>query len=446
MTHPLSHALALLLPVALGVGPGVAPGPTGAPAGAAAVMPLAVAGVHGVARFAGDASYGEPAYPAAALEAVGARVQMLPGGARVIILGDTLRFTDFSPFFHLRGRTLQLASMVYRRGGRVYWPRDLFIHWLPTRFARHFKYRDGVLAMADASAARMARAAAAPIETVAPAASRSGGSAAPGAPGAAAPASATSKDPAPSSPADSAARARALNAHRLVVLDPGHGGRDPGRIGPDGVMEKTVTLAIAKRLAAVLRSRGYHVRMTRTTDTLISLADRPRMANKWKADYPEALFMSIHANAYTGHAEGYETYFLSQAKTQDERRVAAMENSAVKYETKAPGPKQDDISLILNNLKNNFYLHASDDLAEDVQKELSKFQPGPNRGVKQAGFRVLVGALMPAVLVETDFISDRKEERLLDTGSFQEKIAHGLADAIDDFFDSHEHLWRTAGR
>ncbi len=232
---------------------------------------------------------------------------------------------------------------------------------------------------------------------------------------------------------------------RLVVVDAGHGGRDPGKVGPDGVREKDVTLAIAKRLATALRERGYEVRMTRTTDTLIALADRPRMANRWKNGRPAALFVSIHANAYRGSAEGFETYFLSDARTDDERRVAEMENAAVAYEERPAQAAGDDVGQILNGLRNDFYVHASDDLAEEVQRELAGFHPGPNRGVKQAGFRVLVGAFMPAVLVETAFISDRAEERLLATDGFQQKLALAIGDAIDRFFDRHEHLWVSAG-
>ncbi len=235
-----------------------------------------------------------------------------------------------------------------------------------------------------------------------------------------------------------------MGAGRVVVIDAGHGGRDAGRIGPDGVREKDVTLALSKQLGAVLRQRGYEVHLTRARDTLISLADRPRRANEWKAGRAASLFVSIHCNAGVPGSRGFETYFLSDARTEDERRVAEMENEATRYED-AGATTGSDVDRILNNLRNDYYIHASDDLAEIVQRRLAAFEPGPNRGVKQAGFRVLVGAFMPAVLVETAFISDRKEERLLAGSAFQDRIAHALADAVDAFFLSHPRLVHAGG-
>ncbi|MBX6365685.1 MAG: N-acetylmuramoyl-L-alanine amidase, partial [Gemmatimonadetes bacterium] len=243
----------------------------------------------------------------------------------------------------------------------------------------------------------------------------------------------------------SARRAPGKSDVRVVVIDAGHGGKDPGRIGPAGVREKDITLLLAKRLASLLEGRGYEVHLTRTRDTLIALADRPRMANEWKAGRPAAVFISIHCNGGPSSANGFETYFLSDARTEDARRVAEMENAAERYEDKPPAAKPE-VDGILNNLRNDFYVKASDDLAEAVQRRLATIHPGPNRGVQQAGFRVLVGAFMPAVLVETAFISNRAEERLLSQSSFQGKLVWAVAEAIESFFDSHEHLWADAGR
>lgn len=246
-------------------------------------------------------------------------------------------------------------------------------------------------------------------------------------------------------PAAALARAAASDtASRVVVIDAGHGGRDSGRIGPDGVREKDVTLKLAKRLGALLRRQGYEVHLTRTTDTLIALADRPRMANHWKAGRPASLFISIHCNAGVPGSRGFETYFLSDARTEDERRVAEMENAAAQYEEKHD-ESGSDVDRILNTLRNDYYIRASDDLAEIVQRRLARIEPGPDRGVKRAGFRVLVGAFMPAVLVETAFISDRREERLLASASFQRELVSALGDAVDAFFASHPRLVDAAG-
>lgn len=228
---------------------------------------------------------------------------------------------------------------------------------------------------------------------------------------------------------------------KVVVIDAGHGGRDPGKVGPNGLPEKSVTLSVATKLAALLKSEGYEVHMTRTTDTLISLADRPRFANQWKNGRPAALFVSIHANAGVSAAQGFETYFLSDPRTADERRVAEMENSAVAFEEKKVGGPA--LEQLLIGLRNDYYQRASNDFAEVIQKQLTSFHPGPSRGVKQAGFRVLVGALMPAVLVEIAFISNPAEAQLLGTSSFQDKIAFSLSRSIASFFDSHEYLWQA---
>ncbi|HET7321577.1 MAG TPA: N-acetylmuramoyl-L-alanine amidase [Longimicrobiaceae bacterium] len=226
---------------------------------------------------------------------------------------------------------------------------------------------------------------------------------------------------------------------RLVVVDAGHGGVDPGAHGPSGTQEKSVTLAVAKKLAAILRDEpDLEVRMTRTRDTLIALHDRPRMANGWRQEGGRsrpALFISIHANANRDRsAHGFETFFLSEAKTEDARRVAKMENAAQQYETESE-PASDALSFILNDLRQNHYLRASDRWAEVIQDRLAETEPGPDRGVKQAGFVVLNGAFMPAVLVEIGFITNPREERFLTDPDSQRQIARQLARAILDFFD-----------
>jgi N-acetylmuramoyl-L-alanine amidase len=220
-----------------------------------------------------------------------------------------------------------------------------------------------------------------------------------------------------------------------VVIDAGHGGVDPGAIGPTGAREKDITLAVARQLAAILRADPtIEVRMTRDRDTLIALTDRPRMANAWRGDGQDAVFMSIHTNAADSRTVwGFETFFLSDAKTEDARRVAEMENAAQRFETERP--KLDPLSFIMHDLRQNKYLRDSSDWAALIQHRLAAVHPGPNRGVKQAGFVVLNGAFMPAVLVEIGFISNPREEQLMRRAYHQRQIAQQLAHGVRDFFE-----------
>lgn len=229
-------------------------------------------------------------------------------------------------------------------------------------------------------------------------------------------------------------RAQALP---LVVIDAGHGGVDPGARGPAGTREKDIALEVARELAARLNERGgVEVRMTREADILVPLAERARMANRWRDEGGSgrrALFVSIHANAHEARSvRGFETYFLSEALTEDARRVAAFENSAQRFENGALA--DDALGFIFNDLRQNHYLRASSEGASIVQRRLAGAQAGPDRGVKQAAFVVLEGAFMPAVLVELGFISNPQEERLLASREYQRDAARRLAAAVGDIF------------
>jgi N-acetylmuramoyl-L-alanine amidase len=158
------------------------------------------------------------------------------------------------------------------------------------------------------------------------------------------------------------------------------------------------------------------------------------MANRWKDEGQPAVFLSIHANANESRSEkGFETYFLAEARTADARRVEQFENAAMQYEESPPpaGP----LGFILTDLRQNQYLRESSGWAQIIQDRLREMHPGPDRGVKQAGFAVLRGTFMPAVLVEVGFISNRNEEQLLADADAQERIARKLADAVRDYFD-----------
>ena len=231
---------------------------------------------------------------------------------------------------------------------------------------------------------------------------------------------------------------------RLVVVDAGHGGPDNGMTGPLGapisIYEKDVTLSVAKKLGVQLKSRGLRVLYTRTTDTLIALSDRGRIANQAGGD----LFISVHVNAASmdwkdpAAGRGFETYFLAEARTEDARRVEEMENQSVRFETDAKVSKDDALSYILSDMKQNEHLRESSELAELVQKHLATMHPGPNRGVKQAGFRVLVTAFMPAVLVEIGFGTNKAEAEYLNDPRNQTAIATAIADAAVDYLRAYE--------
>jgi N-acetylmuramoyl-L-alanine amidase len=249
-------------------------------------------------------------------------------------------------------------------------------------------------------------------------------------------------------PAPPPAKARSFT----VIVDAGHGGPDRGMRGPIGadweIREKDITLDVSLALRDALQERGVSVVMTRSTDTLIALSDRGRIANAKKGD----VFLSIHVNAANpnwkqpGAARGFETYFLSEAKTEDARRVEAMENEVVKYEISHGDAANDPLSFIVHDLEQNQHLRESSELAATVQRSLAKMHPGPDRGVKQAGFRVLVTAFMPAVLVEIGFGTNAAEARYLRDPGRQREIAASIADATMQYLAGYQRRANAASQ
>jgi N-acetylmuramoyl-L-alanine amidase len=224
-----------------------------------------------------------------------------------------------------------------------------------------------------------------------------------------------------------------LRFPHAIVIDPGHGGVDPGNPGlyfPGRLAEKDITLSIGRLLRAELARRGLGARLTRTTDTLIDLTARGASCG---VDCD--LFVSIHVNAMPpgrrrGQTGGVETYFLSDAKTEDQKRVAKMENEAIRFETGASGAATGEVGFILRDLQSNEYLRESARLAELVQQDVSAVHPGGNRGVQQAGFMVLTTARRPAILVEAGFATNRADGAFLASGLGQHKIASAIAGGI----------------
>jgi N-acetylmuramoyl-L-alanine amidase len=234
-------------------------------------------------------------------------------------------------------------------------------------------------------------------------------------------------------PALPAAASKSGKSHaqgiRKIVLDPGHGGKDPGAIGAGGVTEKDVVLKVAKKLAAKLkREMGVEVVLTRTDDRFIALEDRTAMANAEAAD----LFISLHMNAsHNGEARGVETYYLDNTTDEASIRLAARENSTSRKNV-------SDLQFILSDMMQNMKLEDSVTLAHNLQSAVVGTLGGhlrevKNLGVKKALFYVLVGARMPSVLVEMFFITNREEERAMSQTRLQEAMADALYDGIQQY-------------
>lgn len=270
------------------------------------------------------------------------------------------------------------------------------------------------------------------------------------APASSAPASRPTTEPAaPSRAADAPA---GLSRRYTVAVDAGHGGVDPGNPGVvlNGrrVNEARLTLEMAKRLESELRSRGIDVVMTRPEDRLVPLDRRGPIANARRAD----LFISLHTNAANPNwrngsaVRGVETYFLATARTEDERRVAAMENEVVRFEVETNPREGDPLGFILNDIAQNEHLRESSDLAQLVQDALAAKHPGPSRGVKQAGFMVLSKAFMPAILVEVGFGTNIEDARWMASTAGQRDIAQSISDAVLEYLRHYERRTRATGR
>ncbi len=221
---------------------------------------------------------------------------------------------------------------------------------------------------------------------------------------------------------------------KTIIIDAGHGGKDPGAIGPTGLKEKTVVLDVSFRLKELITAnlKNIKVIMTRTTDKYVSLKDRTMLANK----YPNAIFVSIHCNAsHNKNAKGAEMYFLSTAKTDWARAVEARENASLAFDISTKDKK--GLDFILWDLAQNEFLTESSNLAELIQGFFESNTNNP-RGLNQAGFYVLKGNYMPAVLVEAAFISNKAEEKLLKTADFRKKIAKNIFNGIKKFLSDYE--------
>jgi N-acetylmuramoyl-L-alanine amidase len=223
-----------------------------------------------------------------------------------------------------------------------------------------------------------------------------------------------------------------------VVIDAGHGGKDPGAVGKSGVYEKDLALSTARKVRDEMQRRlpGIDIVMTRDSDQFIPLYERTRIANRANGK----LFVSIHFNsARDKRAHGLETYFLAPARTDRAMEIAKKENAVIQYEEQMHDyPELGDEAFILLSMAQAQFGKESEDLAAMVLDGMQTRTGQKSRGVDQAGFYVLMGASMPAILVEGGFISNAKEERLVRSSGYQKNVAESIADAIEDFVKEYE--------
>lgn len=365
---------------------------------------ITVAGVQGEARVPVrlDRS-GAPMLPAAPLlAALSGSIRMQDGWAEVTVARQPFRFLVGAPFYIFSSQLQPLASAAWLSGDSLFLPLQFVAEIIPYYLNERYRYDARTARLEDTGGGPLAARSAAPGHRL----------------------------------------ANGLRPGHIVAIDPGHGGVDPGNPGtffPRGVREKDVTLQIGILLRDELRRRGVGVQMTRTTDTLIDLADRGGYCTE-ACD----LFVSLHVNSlarrrgYTG-IRGFETYFLAEARTEDAARVAKMENEAVRFETGADQVGAlGGLDFILKDLQLNEHLRESARAAELVQRKLGAVHTGEGRGVKQAGFMVLTTARRPAILVELGYSTNPEDGRLLTTRASQKRMATALADAVVEYLGEYE--------
>ncbi|MEO8227051.1 MAG: N-acetylmuramoyl-L-alanine amidase [Gemmatimonadota bacterium] len=408
MTARLAFFLALLSPTHAAA---PAPARSSTPPPAPAIVTIATVRGEQYLPVLADASGAPMVSGGALVAALGGTLRISGSWAEVSIARQPIRFLLGAPYFVAGNRVQPLAASAALTHDTLYIPLQVVAEILPRLFSARYRY--------DSAAARL-------IEAGAP----------PAAPAPAATITANDERPAPGR------LASGIRPGHVVTIDPGHGGVDPGNPGmffPRGVREKDVTLQIGLLVRDELKRRGITVRMTRTTDTLIALGDRGSYCSE-RCD----LFLSIHVNSLPKRpgfttARGFETYFLAEAKTEDARRVARMENEAVRFEANAVDQRATTgLDFILKDLQLNEHLRESALLAATVQQKLDVVHSGTNRGVKQAGFMVLTTARRPAILAELGYSTNPEDGRMLTQPATQRTLATALADAVVAYLREYE--------
>jgi N-acetylmuramoyl-L-alanine amidase len=336
---------------------------------------------------------------------LGITVSLDGSAARVTVSGRVFDFDVGSPFFRCDTSAYPLVGAPYIARDTLFLPLHWLTEYVPRLSAGRYHWNPALARLDERPATTVALA----------------------------PPTVTLPPPAPSAPVLSVPPANPITGLRLphtIVVDPGHGGIDPGNPGltlPRGITEKDITLGIGMLLRAELVRRGLNVVLTRASDTLIDLASRPLFCRA-ECD----LFVSIHVNSMPAgrrqkQVNGVETYFVSDAKTEDQKRVAQMENDALRF---SPAGSGGPLGFILNDLQLNEYLRESARLAELVQGKVAAIHPGEDRGVQQGPFLVLAAARRPSILVETGFATNQKDGAFLGSTQGQRRIALAIADGV----------------
>lgn len=329
--------------------------------------------------------------------------------------GRTLAFEDRMAFITAGEQSWQLVAPCRLEGGRFLVPLQLAVECLPRLWPERFSFSKTEDRLVDRGgqpeAAAQARKPAAPTAPPAAVPVRGDG-----------------------------------GSYRIttVVIDPGHGGRDPGALGRHfRLREKDLVLEIALEVARRVREAGQlKVLLTRDGDRLIPLKERGQLANERGA----GLFVSIHCNAHrqTG-VRGASTYFLDAAKTDEERATAMLENSSLEFEGQegTQAPRGDAVALILQDMAQNEYLRESKDLCAFIQQELVGLGRLPDKGIRQANFAVLRGAYMPAALIETAYMSNAEDEKMLRDQGFRGRLAGAIAGGILKYIETYHRKLAT---
>jgi len=397
---------------------------------------LQIEAVDGSVQLVGlDVGYGFATVPLTLFEKLG--WSTTEAGDLVVLLGPEeieIRLGHGTPFFRWNNQILQFVDSPYRIEGETYIPVQLLTDFFPKRLPTLYAFNEinFTIQAADPSEWKGDE-----LSEVKPG---DGGSSSD---------TLSSPDPTANPNPDLTTRGQSSpefipdlveEERRIVVIDPGHGGGDPGALGPQGLREKDVALAVAKIMEDLLgREKGVEVYLTRSEDSFVPLWERGELATQWKGENP-GVFISVHANSVPERpsVRGFETYSLNVARTEHERRVAAIENAPLQVQGQSIDPDSDpEFAFLLRDLSNSGHQPWSVELSRIVQEEIRRFHPGPDRGIKQSPLAVLTNALMPSVLVEIGFLSNEDEGPLLGQGQFQDETARAVARAVMNFFDHY---------